>query len=44
MLEIIFPQMTVNELNKCLADCVHSSSITMFKSRIDNYVVRAGFT
>ena len=26
------------------ADCVHSSSVNMFKNRIDNYLVRAGYT
>ena len=35
---------TVNECNKLSADCVHSSSINMFKNRIDNYLVRAGYT
>ena len=39
-----FSQRTVNEWNKLSADCVHSSSINMFKNRIDNYLVRAGYT
>ena len=39
-----FPQRTVNEWNKLSADCVHSSSVNMFKNRIDNYLVRAGYT
>ena len=41
-----FPQRTVNEWNKLSADCVHSSSINtgMFKNRIDNHLVRAGYT
>ena len=34
-----FSQRTVNEWNKLPADCVHSSSINMFKNKIDNYVV-----
>ena len=34
-----FTQMTVNELNNLSADCVDSSSINMFKNRIDHYVV-----
>ena len=33
-----------NEWNKLSADCVHSSSVNMFKNRIDNYLVRAGYT
>ena len=34
----------INECNKLSADCVHSSSINMFKNRIDNYLLRAGYT
>ena len=37
-----FSQRTVNDENKLSADCVHSSSINMFRNRIDNYLVRAG--
>ena len=39
-----FPQRTINEWNKLSADCVHSSSINMFKNRVYNYLVRAGYT
>ena len=39
-----FSQRTVNEWNKLSADCVHSSSVNMFKNIIDNYLVRAGYT
>ena len=39
-----FSQRTVNEWNKLSADCVHSSSVNMFKNRIDNYLVRARYT
>ena len=39
-----FSQRTVNEWNKLSADCVHSSSIDMFKNRIDNYLVMAVYT
>ncbi len=35
-----FSQSTINERNKLSADCVHSSSVTMFKNRIDKYLVR----
>ena len=31
----------LNEWNTLSADCVHSSSVNMFKSRIDKYLVRA---
>ena len=45
MLERVFivPE-DLNEWNKLSADCVHSSSINMFKNRIDNYLVKAGYT
>ena len=39
-----FSQRTVNEWNKLSADCVHSGSVNMFKNRIDNYLIRAGYT
>ena len=39
-----FSQRTVNEWNKLSADCVHSSSVNMFKNRIGNCLVRTGFT
>ena len=39
-----FSQRTGNEWNKLSADCVHSSSVNMFKNRIENYLVRAGYT
>ena len=25
-------------------ECVHASSVTMFKNRIDKYLVKAGYT
>ena len=41
MLEsIIVP---INEWNRLSADRVHSSSINMFKNRIDYYLVRVGY-
>ena len=27
-----------------VTSCVHSSSVNMFKNRIENYLVRAGYT
>ena len=39
-----FSQRTVNEWNTLSADCVDPSSINMFKNRINNYLVRAGYT
>ena len=39
-----FSQRTVNEWNTWSADCVHCSSITMFKNRIYTCLVSAGYT
>ena len=39
-----FSQRTVNEWNTMPADCVHSSSVIMFKNRIDNYLARTEYT
>ena len=39
-----FSRRNVNKWNKLSADCVHSSSINMFKNRIDNYLVMAVYT
>ena len=34
-------QRTVNEWNKLLTDCVHASSVNMFKNKIDNNLVES---
>ena len=34
----------LNEWYKLSSDCVHSSSINMFKNGMDNYLVRADYT
>ena len=40
-----FSLRTINEWNKLSTDCVHSSSsITMSRNRIDNYLAKAGYT
>ena len=39
-----FPQRTINVCNKLSTDCVHASSVTMFKNKIDKYLVKAGYT
>ena len=39
-----FSQRRINEWNRLSADCMHSSSINMFKNRIENYLARAGYT
>ena len=39
-----FSQRVINEWNKLPNDCVYDSSVNMFKSRIDRYMIRAGYT
>ena len=39
-----FSQRVINEWNKLPNDCVHASSVNMFKNRIDRYMIRAGYT
>ena len=36
--------MTINVWNKLSEECVHASSVNMFKNRIDKYLVKAGYT
>ena len=44
MLEVFFSQRTVNEWNKLSDECLPSSSSNVFKNRINNYLVREGYT
>ena len=39
-----FSQRTINVWNKLSNDCVHASSVTMFRNIIDTYLVKAGYT
>ena len=39
-----FSQRTINIRNKLSTDCVHASSVNMFKNKIDKYLVNAGYT
>ena len=39
-----FSQRTINVWNKLSTDCVHASSVHMFKNKIDKYLVKAGYT
>ena len=39
-----FSQRTINVWNKLSIDCVHASSVNMFKNGMDKYRVKAGFT
>ena len=39
-----FSQSTINVWNKLSTECVHASSVNMFKNRIDKYLVKAGHT
>ena len=39
-----FSQRTINIWNNLSTDCVHASSVNMFKNKIDAYLVKAGYT
>ena len=39
-----FSQRTINVWNKLSTDCVHASSVNMFKNKIDKYLAKAGYT
>ena len=39
-----FSQRTINVWKKLSTECVHASSVNMFKNRIDKYLVKAGYT
>ena len=39
-----FSQRTINVWNELSTECVHVSSVNMFKNRIDKYLVKAGYT
>ena len=39
-----FSQRTINVWNNLSTDCVHASSVNMFKNKIDKYLVMAGYT
>ena len=39
-----FSQRTINVWNTLSTDCVHASSVNMFKNKIDKYLAKAGYT
>ena len=39
-----FSQRTINVWNQLSTECVHASSATIFKDRMDKYLVKAGYT
>ena len=39
-----FSQRSINVWNTFSTDCVHASSVNMFKNKIDRYLVKAGYT
>ena len=39
-----FSQRTIIVWNKLSTECVHASSVNMFKTRLDKYLVKAGYT
>ena len=38
-----FSQRSINVWNKLSTECVHASSFNVFKHRIDQYLVKAGY-
>ena len=38
-----FSQRTINVWNKLSEECVHPSSVNMFKNRVEKYLVKAGY-
>ena len=39
-----FSQRSINVWNKLSTECVHASSVNVFKNRIDEYLAEAGYT
>ena len=39
-----FSQRTINVWNKLSPECVHASSVNMFKNRMDKYLVKTSYT
>ena len=39
-----FSQRTINVCNKLSTECVHASSVNMFKNKIDKCLVKTGYT
>ena len=39
-----FCQRSINVWNKLSSECVHASSVNVFKNRIDKYLAKAGYT
>ena len=42
--EILLKIDPCNVWNKLSTDCVHATSVNVFKNRIDKYLVKAGYT
>ena len=40
----LFSQRSINVWIKSSTDCVHASSVNMFKNRINKYLVRVGYS
>ena len=39
-----FSQRTINVWNKLSEECVHATSVNMFKNKVDTHLVMAGYT
>ena len=42
--KLSFSQRSINVWNKLSSECVHASSVNVFKNRIDKYLAKAGYT
>ena len=40
----LFSHRTINVWNILSTDCVHATSVNVYKNRIDKYLVKAGYT
>ena len=39
-----FSRRSINVWNKLSSECIHASSVNVFKNRIDKYLAKAGYT
>ena len=42
--KLSFSQRTINYWNTLSTECVHASSVNMFKNKTNKYLVKAGYT
>ena len=42
--KFLFSRRSINVWNKLSSECIHASSVNVFKNRIDKYLAKAGYT